>query len=283
LKKLDEQRENEKQIVDMTTTASAQGAPQELVVAASKASTPLEAARILGKYSGDYLKYEMLKAQIVTEKEQQATQRAQRAKIASDIRQNEIQNALVKANIAKIKAETGKALAETSTGSISIPVGMPEEQKKQIIESNPKLKEAQEIYKMITALKEAPGKGSAVGIGLKIPFYGPLPGTSAYDFTASVEQLKNALALPNLEKLKGAMSDKDIVFLKNISTKLDTGMSEKAFDAEVQKLEDKFGEILGLTVQNEFDKALGSTKQTFPGSSIIGGAAPDGLNFNIPK
>ena len=283
LKKLDEQRENEKQVVEMTTTASAQGAPQEVVAAASRAKTPLEAARILGKYSGDYLKYEMLKEQIKTEKEQQATQRAQRANIASNIRQNNLQNELVRANIAKIKAETGKLMAETSTGSISIPVGLPDEQRKQIINTNPKLKETQDIFNLITSLKSAPGKGGAVGIGLKIPFYGPLPGTDAYDYTVSVEQLKNALALPNLEKLKGAMSDKDIVFLKNIATKLDTGMSENAFDAELTKLEEKFGEILGIPTQNEFDKALGSTRETIPGSSIISGATPDGLNFNIPK
>jgi hypothetical protein len=52
-------------------------APANLLAEAQKAETPLQAARILGKYGGDYLKNELLKQQIQTEI-------AQRGKIISE-------------------------------------------------------------------------------------------------------------------------------------------------------------------------------------------------------
>lgn len=69
---LEEAKANERAINEIVIQASAQGAPIDLVNQASNSKTPLEASRILGKYSGDYLKYELLKEQIKTEKAQQA-------------------------------------------------------------------------------------------------------------------------------------------------------------------------------------------------------------------
>ncbi len=83
---LADKKDFDKYISDLTTTALASGAPAGVIAAAGKAKTKLEAAQILGKYSPDTLKYELLKEQIKTE-------RAQQSKIYSDI--------------AKTKSETG--------------------------------------------------------------------------------------------------------------------------------------------------------------------------------
>lgn len=65
---LEEKKNNEKGISDLVTNASAQGAPADLRARAAKAKTPMEAANILGVYAGDYLKNELLREQIKTER-----------------------------------------------------------------------------------------------------------------------------------------------------------------------------------------------------------------------
>lgn len=91
---LPEQKANEKAINEMVINASAQGAPSDVVNAAAEAQTPLEASKILGKYSGDYLKYEMLKEQIKTEKLQQTKLAADTNRVNAEIRKinNDIKN-----------------------------------------------------------------------------------------------------------------------------------------------------------------------------------------------
>ena len=65
---------------EATTTALAAGAPKSVIDAAGNAKTSLEVAQILGKYSPETLKYELLKEQIKTEKAQRANYNASAAK-----------------------------------------------------------------------------------------------------------------------------------------------------------------------------------------------------------
>lgn len=67
-RELEEKKANEKGIADLVMNAAGQGAPEELRVRAAKAKTPMEAANILGVYAGDYLKNELLRAQIAKTK-----------------------------------------------------------------------------------------------------------------------------------------------------------------------------------------------------------------------
>jgi hypothetical protein len=69
-------------------------------------------------------------------------------------------------------------------------------------------------------------------------FRGAIPGTKARTVAGKIEQLQNTLASANLDKLKGAMSDKDIMFLKNITSNLDRYQDEDKFIAELGKIED---------------------------------------------
>jgi hypothetical protein len=97
------------------------------------------------------------------------------------------------------------------------------------------------ILDLTESLLTEEGMSGAVGLSLEkvggaFSELGVLPGTKAADYTTGVNQLKDMLALPNLEKLKGAMSDKDIMFLRNIGTRLNTGMSEEAFKKELDNI-----------------------------------------------
>lgn len=105
---------------------------------------------------------------------------------------------------------------------------------------------------LISDLATGTGKKGAVGAGFQkfIPgFLKPgdgqfLPGTKAAGYETTFNQLKDTLAFENISKLKGAMSDKDIQFLRNIGTKLSLGMSEKEFNTELQKLDQTMNEVL---------------------------------------
>ena len=68
----------------------------------------------------------------------------------------------------------------------------------------------------------------------------------AQNFNAIREQVVNALALPNLGALKGPMSDKDVAFVRNISTRLgnhniDEAETVKAVDEAIAFLNSKLG------------------------------------------
>lgn len=133
------------------------------------------------------------------------------------------------AQIRKLDAETGKIGAETNATS----------------STDTKRTTAQSAYDIIQELKTGAGKSGAVGAGLGKFINAITPGdiqtgTEAAGYKTKIEQLKNTLALGNLDKLKGPMSDKDIEFVRNIVTSLSPSMSETQFDSELQKLEKKF-------------------------------------------
>ena len=95
------------------------------------------------------------------------------------------------------------------------------------------------------------GRSGAVGFGWQKLIPGFLKGgekfiagTEAANYQATFNQLKDTLAFANIDKLKGAMSDKDIEFLRNIGTKLTLGQSEEAFVKELGKLDSKMDEVL---------------------------------------
>lgn len=67
-------------------------------------------------------------------------------------------------------------------------------------------------------------------------FLAMAPGTQARTIAGKIEQLQNAVAAVNLDKLKGAMSDKDILFLKNIESNLDRYQDEAAFIRELNRI-----------------------------------------------
>jgi hypothetical protein len=93
----------------------------------------------------------------------------------------------------------------------------------------------------------ATGKGSAIGPSLaKLVPFGQALGLQGNRtaFEAKVNTLKANLTLDNLKLLKGAMSDKDLLFLNSIGSSLDTNMTEKAFNDELDRIK---GKLQGAT------------------------------------
>ena len=77
-----------------------------------------------------------------------------------------------------------------------------------------------------------------------------IAGSEAANFEAKFNRLRDMLTLPNLDKLKWAMSDKDIAFLRNASTSLSLNMSEKEFDKTLKQVKEKFNNMLWTSTQS---------------------------------
>lgn len=108
---------------------------------------------------------------------------------------------------------------------------------------NSKLQSAKEIKALAENLKTRAGFGHAVGSNAFFGLGKSIPGTNSAGYLADFDQLKDLIALPNLEKLKGPMSDKDIAFVRSIGTSLNLNMNEAAFKAELDKIIQKMSEI----------------------------------------
>ena len=292
-KEIADKKAQEKQVSDLIINASTQGAPQALRDKAMQAKTPMEAANILGEYAGDFHKTTLLKQQIETEK-------AQRAKIYSSINaevstQSQKEADAWVANVASGKAKLSDVPAKLK-GLVSIGLAS-----SNITDTatKSKIEASQSVYDIAQELLTAEGKGGAVGFGFKksvigsIPFVegGAIAGTDRATYEAKFKQLKDTLASANLDKLKGAMSDKDIEFLRNIGTALSLDMPETAFDAELKKVQNTMAKVPGIQVQqetktqtsNKFNQALGIPSTSIQGTNIIKNVDDGGnINFIIP-
>lgn len=65
---------------------------------------------------------------------------------------------------------------------------------------------------------------------------GSIPGTKTRSMAGKIEQLQNMMTAENLGLLKGAMSDKDVAFLRNISTNMDRYQDEDSFLSEMKRV-----------------------------------------------
>jgi len=74
-----------------------------------------------------------------------------------------------------------------------------------------------------------------------------IPWTDTANFIAKFKSFRDNLVLPNLDKLKGAMSDKDIEFIRNSATPLNLSMSEEEFKTQVKNVVADAQRALGMT------------------------------------
>jgi len=94
---------------------------------------------------------------------------------------------------------------------------------------------AEDALAKVIALQGMPGIHQAVGLTGSIA---NIPGTTGANYRAQVESLKAALTLPALQAMKGmgALSDADVRLLNNSVAALNTNMSVKAFEAELERI-----------------------------------------------
>lgn len=102
-------------------------------------------------------------------------------------------------------------------------------------------------------------------------FKGAVWGTKARSAAAKIEQLQNAIASVNLDKLKGAMSDKDILFLKTMETSLDRYQNEEKFLKELERIKQSLSKALPR-VKAKY--GLPETSETMTETESVGVEAP---------
>ncbi len=167
------------------------------------------------------------------------------------------QQAKIYADIQLTKAQREKVLSEMPTAGPT---------SKAALQNNEALTLAQALRSDV-----ASGKGSAVGASVAkfVPF-GQALGLQGNRtaFEAKVNSLKANLTLDNLKLLKGAMSDKDLLFLNAVGSSLDTNMSETEFNGELDRIIEKL-------------QSAGATSISSGGTTQLWG--PDGLQYSVPN
>lgn len=100
-----------------------------------------------------------------------------------------------------------------------------------------------ETASLVRDLISHPGREGATGQQGISSLFGILPapkgGTDEAGFVAKLNTVKSRLTLDNLKLLKGAMSDKDIVFLNSVPAALERGLGDDEFKSELQRVLDK--------------------------------------------
>lgn len=105
-----------------------------------------------------------------------------------------------------------------------------------------KVAKADEVITQIDNILNNPNLSKAIGpVSSNVPEF--LRSGARNDVDAAINQLIAGVAIENLSLLKGPMSDKDVQFIKQASSGLNTNMSEQGFKARLQQLKDKFTEI----------------------------------------
>lgn len=104
---------------------------------------------------------------------------------------------------------------------------------------------------------------------------GSIPGTKTRSMAGKLEQLQNMMTAENLGLLKGAMSDNDIKFLRNISTNLDRYQDEDSFLSEMKRVGTNLAKA-----QAQIAKKYGAPVESFeqPSTQKPGQAAQTAVN-----
>lgn len=118
-----------------------------------------------------------------------------------------------------------------------------------------KVEQANKIIGDIDALLKSPYLNQAIG-PIQSQWPQILRGGERNAVDASIDNLIASLAIENLSLLKGPMSDKDIQFIKEASSKLKKNVSESAFRNELESLKAKFVEIKNKASGNATGEVL---------------------------
>lgn len=103
-----------------------------------------------------------------------------------------------------------------------------------------------------------------------------LPGTKEQEARAAFDQLKGLLTLENVSFLKGtgALSDREMGILESASTKLNTNLSDKAFEKELNALITELGGTPAMEEESKKKVETGSQPQLLDQALGMGATQP---------
>lgn len=258
IKDLETVKANEKSIQEIIQTAIPAGAPTELVEQASKAKSPLEAAKLLGKYSPDTLKYELLKEQLRTEK-------AQQSKIYADIAKTRTESGTT---------NNGKPFTATQIESAGYADRI--NQANTIIDANPNT-----FANMNYAQFKLVQSKSQIANSLLTPEQRQVAQAMRNFITAKLRKESGAAISPT------EFEDARMQYFPALKDDQSTLNQKKQLrDSVLNNLVVGSGGAYSPTTKvetNPFAQSLGESSQSFTGTSILSGTNKNGtLNFNIP-
>lgn len=126
-------------------------------------------------------------------------------------------------------------------------------------------KQASDVVKQIEDMLAWDALSDAVGMA-KTPW--AIPWTQRKDFEAKFATFRDSLALSNIDKLKWAMSDKDIEFLRNTASSLNLDMSEAEFIKQLNAVKQKYDNIAQWMPVNATQTTQTSAWQTNSGAWV---------------
>lgn len=138
--------------------------------------------------------------------------------------------------------------------------------RERINEAEAALKEATQAKSIIDDLLKKENRSVLKKATGKAAFRGNIPGTKPFDAKEKINQVVNLMAKGNLSSLKGALSEKELDFVKNISARLNRYQSEDAFLKELQNLQKLSQKAIG-----KLSKEIGSGTNDPLGLGVLDG------------
>lgn len=259
---LDQQKEDKKTIMGFIAEAQKNGANTTLLNQAMKQTDPQQALLLLSQYMVDPIARQ--KEILDLEKTRAETKKLQaEAEKKGEPVTQVVNNTLLEYNPDKnqweiiYKGDATKPLTVSekialqdkgyeldANGNIIQAAGVPEA----------KVEQATSIVQSIDDLLSNNNWKKAVG-----PVSDIMPGWTSGARNAAradIQAIIDNIAIENLSKLKGPMSDKDVAFIRSASTGLNANMDETEFEKRIKKIKDRFNDIkLKAGYQKEFPNA----------------------------